>query len=219
MTMHKIVDVGVELDILGVNRRNAQHNLEMFQEKSVQVFEFMGSIGSGKTLLIERISEVLLAKGKKVGAVAGDVAGKDDYNRFLKHKIEAININTGKECHLEAHAIEHAVDKLALDDLDVVFIENVGNLVCPADFPLGAHKRLVVISVTEGDDMVRKHPMIFGTGDMVIINKTDLADAVEVDPNVILEDLERINPNIVVCLTDAKHGQGIDKVIQALGIQ
>ena len=148
----------------------------------------------------------------------GVLAGDDDYKRFLKCGIQAVNVNTGKECHLDAHYIEHALEKLNLDKMDVLFIENIGNLVCPADFPLGSEKRLIVISVTEGDDMVRKHPIIFAQADIVVLNKTDLAEYVDVDPNIIISDFSRVNPNAAIILTDVKHKKGIDELMRALNL-
>jgi hydrogenase nickel incorporation protein HypB len=108
---------------------------------------------------------------------------------------------------------------LNLNEIDVLFIENIGNLVCPMDFPLGTDKRVVVISVTEGDDMVRKHPMIFGLADVIVINKIDLADVMEVDCERIKSDAKSVSPHTTICLTDAKHEVGIDELISALDIQ
>jgi hydrogenase nickel incorporation protein HypB len=114
--------------------------------------------------------------------------------------------------------VDHALERLPLDDLDYVFVENVGNLVCPVDFPLGSHKRVVVISVTEGDDMVRKHPAIFAFSDVVVINKVDLADAMGVDPDSLATDARRTNPNAKVVIMNARQGKGIDDLAEALGL-
>jgi hydrogenase nickel incorporation protein HypB len=128
------------------------------------------------------------------------------------------NINTDKDCHLDAHLIEHTLEDFNLSGIDVLFIENVGNLVCPADFPLGTDKRVVVISVTEGDDMVRKHPIIFGLSDIIVINKIDLADVVEVSIDTIKRDAEKVAPHTKLLTTDAKHNVGIDKLLEELEI-
>jgi hydrogenase nickel incorporation protein HypB len=162
--------------------------------------------------------EYLKAKGKRAGVIAGDVSGDDDYQRFVKHGVPAANINTGKECHLDAHLVDHALEDLPLDRLDYIFIENVGNLVCPVDFPVGSHKRVVVISVTEGDDMVRKHPPIFAFSDIVIINKVDLSEAMEVDPKILERDARRTNPGAKIIMMDARRGKGMDELVRALGI-
>ncbi len=216
--MHKVVTVDLERDILSENRRIADENREHLEQHGITAFDFVGAIGSGKTLIIERLIDILKAKGKRVAAIAGDVSGDDDYNRFVAHGIPAANINTGKECHLDAHLVDHALEDLPLDDVDYIFIENVGNLVCPVDFPVGAHKRVVVISVTEGDDMVRKHPAIFAFSDVIIINKVDLAQAMEVDPKILERDARRTNPGAKTIMMDARHGKGMDELVKALGV-
>jgi hydrogenase nickel incorporation protein HypB len=136
----------------------------------------------------------------------------------VAHGIPAANINTGKECHLDAHLVDHALEDLPLDDLHYLFIENVGNLVCPVDFPVGSHKRVVVISVTEGDDMVRKHPTIFAFSDVIVINKIDLAQAMEVDPTILERDARRMNPAAKIIMMDARRGKGISELMKALSL-
>jgi len=210
--------VDMEHDLLKANRDLASENSRMLRSRSIASVDVMGSIGSGKTLLIQRLAERLLRDGRRVGAVTGDVAGDDDRRRLSALGIPVVNVNTGKECHLDAHLAEHALEDLPLDDLDVVFIENVGNLVCPADFPIGADKRMVVISVTEGDDMVRKHPMIFRESDVIVINKSDLAPIMEVDVGALVADARAVRPDVPVVVTDAKHGQGMDILMEALGL-
>lgn len=216
--MHKVVTVDLEKDILSENRRIAKDNRALLEKHGIVAFDFLGAIGSGKTLIIEKLVDILKAKGKRAAAIAGDVSGDDDYQRFVSHGIPAANVNTGKECHLDAHLVDHALEDLPLDELDYLFIENVGNLVCPVDFPLGSHKRVVVISVTEGDDMVRKHPAIFAFSDVIVINKIDLADAMEVDPKRLERDARRTNPGAAIILMDARHGKGIEDLVRALGL-
>ena len=216
--MHKVVTVDLEKDILSENRRIANDNRTLLEKHRITAFDFLGSIGSGKTLIIEKLVDVLKAKGKRCAAIAGDVSGDDDYQRFISHGIPAANINTGKECHLDAHLVDHALEELPLDRLDYLFIENVGNLVCPVDFPLGSHKRVVVISVTEGDDMVRKHPPIFAFSDVVVINKIDLADAMQVDPRILERDAKRINPGARIIMMDTRRGKGLIELMAALGL-
>jgi len=216
--MHKTVDMELGANVLSANMRIAEANLKHLRRHGIRSFDFMGSIGSGKTLLIERMLDILKKKGKKVAAIAGDVAGDDDYSRFKKHGVQAHNLNTGKGCHLDAHMIDHALEDMKLDGLDVLFIENVGNLVCPTDFPLGTDKRVVVISVTEGDDMVRKHPVIFSLADLIVINKVDLANVIEVDPKILVRDANRLRPRAPIFLTDAKHGKGVPELMKAMGI-
>jgi hydrogenase nickel incorporation protein HypB len=218
VTMHKVLDIAIEKDILRENKNLAEDNRKLLKKHGVRAFDVLGAVGSGKTLIIEKIADLLKKRGVRVGAIAGDVAGNDDYRRFKKHRMQSVNINTGKECHLDAHGVSHALTKLDLDKIDILFIENVGNLVCPADFELGAEKRVVVISTTEGDDMVRKHPMIFAESDITVLNKIDLAKYVDVDINVIVSDFKKINPNGRMILTDAKRNIGIDDIISCLDI-
>lgn len=216
--MHKVVTVEMEKDILSENRRLADHNRALLDEHHIRAFDFLGAIGSGKTLIIEKLVDHLRSKGKRAAAIAGDVSGDDDYQRFVSHGIPAANINTGKECHLDAHLVDHALDDLPLEELDYLFIENVGNLVCPVDFPVGSHVRVVVISVTEGDDMVRKHPPIFAFSDIIVINKVDLAEAMGVDPRILERDARRINPGAKVIMMDTRRGRGMDDLVSALGL-
>jgi hydrogenase nickel incorporation protein HypB len=213
--LHKI-ETNLDIDILKVNRDISETNLGRLDGSDTKAIDFMGAIGSGKTMLIEGIIDNLKTRDVRCGVIAGDVAGEDDYLRFKSHGVPVLNITTGKECHLDAHMIEHTLDELPLTELDVVFIENVGNLVCPSDFPLGTHKRVVVISVTEGDDMIRKHPVIFGHADIIVINKIDISEAVDVDINVILKDANRICPHTPVIQTNAKAGDGLDELVKAL---
>ncbi len=211
--MHKI-DISIGKDLFEENNKIAKRNNEVLREKNVFSVDFMGSIGSGKTLIIEKIVEKLIGK-KKVGVIVGDVTGDDDYKRVKKYNIPVVNINTGKECHLDAHLIEHALEDIDINNIDILLVENIGNLVCPADFMLGCDRRGVVISVTEGDDMVRKHPLIFQISDFVVINKVDLAEYMDADIDKIVRDLEVIAPKKVF-LTDAKHDKGIDELIDWL---
>jgi hydrogenase nickel incorporation protein HypB len=214
--MHKTVTVDLAESVLEANRGLALQNRTLLRSKGVRAYDFLGAVGSGKTMLIERLSELLDARGMRVGAIAGDVAGDDDHQRFLAKGIVSENLNTGKECHLDAHLVEHALEHVDLDLIDVLFIENVGNLVCPADFPLGAEKRVVVISTTEGDDTVRKHPLIFRDADVCVLNKMDLAGPVEVDMDVVEGDFRTVNNHAPFIRTNARTGEGVDELLEAL---
>ena len=216
--MHNIT-VGMEYDVLKENSSIANANYELMKDHGVTSVDFMGSIGAGKTALIIALAERLREKGVRVHAIAGDVTGTDDMDRMAASGLEATNCNTGKECHLDAHMVGERLKAIDLDAVDVLFIENVGNLVCPADFPLGTDMRVVVISTTEGDDMVRKHHDIFIHSDLAILNKMDIADAVGVDPDVILRDYEKLTggrKEMIPC--SVRTGQGLDRVIEALGL-
>ncbi|MCQ2078891.1 MAG: hydrogenase nickel incorporation protein HypB [archaeon] len=208
----------MEFDVLKANNRIAHENYHTLKSHGIKSVDFMGSIGAGKTALIIEMGKRLVAQGKKVCVIAGDVTGDDDFERFQQAGLDAVNCNTGKECHLDANLIKKTLATMDLDRYDIVIIENVGNLVCPADFPLGTDFRAVVVSTTEGDDMVRKHHAVFQHSDIAILNKMDISDAVGVDPAVITGDYNRLTgglKNMYTC--SARKGDGVDTIIEALG--
>ncbi len=204
--MHTI-EVPIGYDVLEVNSELARRNRDTLEKHGITAFNIMGAIGSGKTLLIEKTIE-RLGNSLRIGAIAGDVIARIDAARFEKHGIPTIGLNTGKECHLDAHLVEHGLLELPLDSLDILFIENVGNLICPADFELGEHKKVVIVSVSEGDDIVEKHPLIFSTADLIIVNKIDIAEAVNADADKMVSDARLINPRIDVLKMSLKTGEG-----------
>ncbi len=214
--MHKTCDVMMEKNILDENNRLAEKNSSLLEKHGIRAFNVLGGIGSGKTTIIETLSEEI--ENLRVGAIAGDLAGQDDYLRFKSHDIPAVAINTGKDCHLDAHYVSHALEDLPLDEIDILFIENVGNLICPVDFPLGTEMSIVVISVTEGDDMIRKHPLIFARSEISVINKIDLADVMDVDINVIETDFRKINPHGKLIKLDARKGDGLEELAESIGV-
>lgn len=211
--MHKIADIEVQHDIMLANRKLAKRNQKKLDDSNVFSVDFLGAIGSGKTTLIECLVDSM---DEKIGVIAGDVLSKFDAGRIEKHNVPVVGLNTGKECHLDAHLVEHALDDFKLDDFDFLFIENVGNLICPVDFDLGSHIRVVVISATEGDDTVEKHPLIFKDADLVVINKIDIADAVGADVDKMENDVKKLNPDARVIKTSLKNEIGLDKVIDFL---
>jgi len=209
--MHHI-DVSIEKDVFDANNKLAHKNFHRLKENNIRAIDLLGAIGSGKTALIEKIVPELKKRGVKSGAIAGDVWGDDDFKRIINTGIPAVNANTGKECHLDAHLVEHSIEKLPLDEIDILFIENVGNMVCPTDFQLGAEKRVVVVSTTEGDDVVNKHPMMFRNGNIAVINKTDLAEYVECDISRMEDDIHKYNPIMPIFKTNMKTGDGISEL-------
>jgi hydrogenase nickel incorporation protein HypB len=215
LLMHHI-DVRIEKDVYDVNNSIADANSSHLREHGVRAFDLLGAIGSGKTALIERMAPLLSEKGLQAGAIAGDVYGDDDFKRIVALGIPAVNANTGKECHLDAHIVEHAIDHLPLGQIDVLFIENVGNMVCPTDFRLGAEKRIVVVSSTEGDDVVNKHPMMFRGCQIGVINKVDLAPLVGADLDRMERDMHRYNPGMQVFRTNLKTGDGVAPLLDAI---
>jgi hydrogenase nickel incorporation protein HypB len=190
-------------DVYKANDKVAEKNRKKLNKHKIFSVNVMGAIGSGKTTLIEEAISHLKEK-YRVAVIAGDVIAEMDSSRFRKLDVPTIPVNTGKECHLDAKLVEKALDKIDLDNTDLLLIENVGNLICPVDFKLGEHLRVVVVSVTEGDDIILKHPMIFKTAELAIINKVDIAHAVDVDAEKMREDILSLNPNVPVLLT-SKH--------------
>jgi hydrogenase nickel incorporation protein HypB len=211
--MHQVADVEVAKNIMDANKKLADRNKKNLEEKGIFCVDFVGAIGSGKTTLIE---EIIDNTDYKIGVLAGDVISKFDAGRIEKHDVPVVGLNTGKECHLDAHLVGHGIEDLPLDDIDMLIIENVGNLICPVDFELGSHFRIVVVSVTEGDDTVEKHPIIFQTSDAVVINKVDLADAVGADADKMVNDALKLNPNIKVIKSSLKDGTGLDEIIECI---
>jgi hydrogenase nickel incorporation protein HypB len=208
--MHIVASVEVEQDIIQANDKLAYKNRKALDEKGIFAVDLVGAVGSGKTSLLEVLVEKM---DEDIAVIAGDILSKFDTKRIEAKNVPVKGLNTGKECHLDAHLVGHALEDLPLDDAEVLFIENVGNLICPADFNLGVHVRCVIISVTEGDDTAEKHPMIFKTADMAIVNKVDLAEAVGADADKMVDDINTINPDIPVVKCSLKTGEGVDEII------
>ncbi len=213
----EIFDIELEKDLLAKNRSLAKGNRKRFDRSNIFAIDIMGSIGSGKTSLIKAILK-RLGMGKKVAVIAGDLTTTIDAERIETEGARVIQVNTGKECHLDANLIRQAVGRMKLDGVKVLFIENVGNLICPGEFPLGAHKRLVVTSVTEGPYTLMKHPYIFREADVIVLNKVDLARAMKVNPSRLERDAYRINPHAPFIKTNALTGKGVPQIVHALGL-
>jgi len=213
----EVFDVELEINILRENQRLADANKRRLESNKIYAIDVMGSVGSGKTSLIKAIVS-RLKNELRIAVIEGDVTTSIDSELIASEGIPTVQVNTGKECHLDANLIRKALDRMPLDKLDLVFIENVGNLICPSEFPLGSDKRLVVISVTEGPYMVLKHPMMFLGADVVAINKVDLAKAMEVEPEKLSADVAKLNPKAATVNTSCKSGKGVEEVIKALGL-
>lgn len=211
--MHNVASIEIEQDIIQANDKLAYGNRQKFDENNVFAVDLVGAVGSGKTSLLETLIDEM---DDDIGVIAGDILSKFDAKRIEEKNVPVKGLNTGKECHLDAHLVGHGLEDLPLDDLDMVIIENVGNLICPVDFELGSHLRIVVVSVTEGDDTVEKHPIIFQTSDVVVINKVDLADAVGADADKMVADAQKLNPKVKVIKSSLKEGNGLDEIIEAI---
>ena len=202
-------------DVFKENRKLADKNREMLKKSGAFSVNIMGAIGSGKTTLIEEAIKALSGK-YKIAAIAGDVIADMDAARFEKLGIKTIPANTGKECHLDAHIVNDLLKQNDLSGYDIVFIENVGNLICPTDFDLGEDMKIVIVSVSEGDDIVLKHPVIFKTSDLAVINKIDIAEAVGVNPETMVRDAKSLNPKIPVLLTSKKQEETVREWISVI---
>jgi hydrogenase nickel incorporation protein HypB len=209
------VEIEPGMDILKVNEKLAHKNRELLRKHNVKAIDVMGSIGAGKTSLIEKLVQTLKEK-YHIAVFKGDLTTTIDAERIGRHGVEVVAINTGRECHLDANLIAKAVQRINLESIDLLFIENVGNLICPAEFPLGSEKRIVVVSVTEGPYMVVKHPFSFMDADVVVINKKDLAEVMKVDTAKLDMDVKEIKPNMKVVVTDALTGEGVGELVEAL---
>jgi hydrogenase nickel incorporation protein HypB len=210
------LDGDVEADVLAAYRQRADDlHHDLVHHRGIFVFELLGATGSGKTRLLEHLVDHA-PDDETVGVVVGDVAGDDDARRLREHGVQVTTVNTGKECHLDPTLVEGALDDFDLDALDRLYIENVGNMVCPADFPLGAQARVLVVSTTEGDDVVRKHPLLFQACDAAVVNKVDIADAVDADVDRMAADIADVAPDMPVFRTSAKTGTGLDDLTDFL---
>lgn len=203
-------------DVLAQFREQAHDIHErVVHDNAVFVAEFLGATGGGKTTLIERLIE-RAPNSEHIGVIVGDVAGEDDARRFREHGVDVTSVTTGKECHLDPGMLEDALDAFDLGALDRLYVENVGNMVCPADFPLGAQARVLVVSTTEGDDVVRKHPLLFEACDAAVVNKTDIAEAVGADVATMRGDVGEVAPDLDVFETNARADEGVDPLANFL---
>lgn len=202
-------------DIMEVNKQLAQKNIQLLRKHNVKAIDIMGSIGAGKTSLIEKLVQALKNK-YKIAVFKGDLTTTIDAERIGRHGVKVVTINTGLECHLDANVVARALERINIQDTDLLLIENVGNLICPAEFPLGTEKRVVVVSVTEGPYMVVKHPFTFMTADVMVINKKDLAEIMKVDTEQLEKQVKEIKPDMKVAVTNALTGEGIEELIKAL---
>ena len=213
----EILDIELDEDLLKRNRELAVENRRLLDQYKIHAIDVMGSIGSGKTSLITQLVTRLMGN-HRMAAIAGDLTTSIDAERISSSGASVIQINTGRECHLDANLVKKAISELNLEGIDLLFIENVGNLICPADFPLGSHQRIVVISVTEGPYIVVKHPFIFIDADVVAINKIDLAQAMDVKIEQLEVQLLAIKPALKVARINCLTGEGIEGLIKVLGI-
>ncbi len=201
--------VQIEQDILGKNNQYASANRQLFQERQILALNLVSSPGSGKTTLLTRSIDDLKTE-LPISVIEGDQQTANDADRIRETGVPALQINTGKGCHLDAHMIGHAMESLRPADSSLLFIENVGNLVCPAAFDLGEAHKVAILSVTEGEDKPLKYPDMFHAADLMILNKTDLLPYLDFDVEKCIGFARRVNPDIEVLQLSAKSGEGME---------
>ncbi|TXT57709.1 MAG: putative hydrogenase nickel incorporation protein HypB [Candidatus Thorarchaeota archaeon] len=211
----RTLSIDIRKDLFGANEDAAELNAALFKKHGITALDIMGSVGTGKTQLIEALCEKL-SKRYKILMIAGDLATTIDADRVSAHGVDTVQINTGTACHLDARMIRVALNDIDISKYQLVFIENVGNLICPAGYSLGVDKKIVVVSVTEGPYMVKKHPLTIKRSDMVVINKVDLAEAIGFDVESLIADVREVDATIPVISVSARTGDGIDQLIEAI---
>jgi hydrogenase nickel incorporation protein HypB len=211
--------VEVRQNVLKQNDLLARDLRRRFQAAGVYVMSLVSSPGSGKTALLEKLLTLLRQDGRRVAALVGDLATDNDAARLARSQAPVRQIVTGTVCHLEAAMVENALDEWKLEELDLLFIENVGNLVCPSSYDLGEDLRLVLMSVTEGEDKPLKYPTIFNTADVAVITKIDLAEAVEFDLETARASIQSVRPGMRIFEASSKTGEGMSELIQFLATQ
>lgn len=209
------MEIKVVKDIMGANEQIAQKNRQLFNSHNVFVVNVMASPGAGKTSLI--LETIKRLKGKtRLGVVEGDISSSLDAEAIGKEGVPVVQINTGGECHLDANMTSSALGSLPLADIELLLIENVGNLVCPAEFSLGEDLKILISSTPEGDDKPFKYPLMFHEADAVLINKIDLLPYLKFDVDAFAKAIKRINQKAKVFPLSCTTGQGIDKWVSWL---
>jgi hydrogenase nickel incorporation protein HypB len=219
--MHRTAVKKVVLEnVLDANDTLARANRDMFDRAETYTINMMSSPGAGKTALLERTLE-RLRNQLRLGVLEGDVQTTLDADRLARFHIPLVQVNTdpgfGGECHLDANMVRSGLGELPLEDIDVLIIENVGNLVCPAEFRVGEDVRVMVYSITEGEEKPLKYPLMFRSADLVLVNKVDLLEHLDFDLEQFLGNLDAVNPGVRTVLTSARTGQGVDEWCDWLG--
>ena len=209
--------IKVYRDILEANERLAESNRSTFSECGVLVANLIGSPGCGKTTLLEKTLAMLGERGKaRPGVIEGDLETARDAERIAKCGVPAVQINTQGGCHLDAAMVQAVLSDLPLDDIDILFIENVGNLVCPADYDLGEHFKVALVSVTEGDDKPAKYPVIFHNAAAAIVAKMDLIEHTDFSLDAALRDMRVANPDLICFPLSSRTGEGVASWVEWL---
>jgi len=208
------MEVKVYENIMRANDQIAGRIRKLLDDKNIFAVNFISSPGSGKTTLLEKIIPLFIQKNIRVGAIEGDLATTNDADRISKYNIPVVQINTGSGCHLDANMIFNPVQDLPLDDMDLLIIENVGNLVCPTEFYLGENVKIGIISTAEGDDKPAKYPLILNVSKAIILNKIDLIPYTNFNKDRFYKFCKQINSGINIFETSAVKDIGIDAVVE-----
>lgn len=204
------MEIKILKDILSANDQVAERNRALLDSHKVTVLNVMSSPGSGKTSLILTTLRELRTR-VRAGVIEGDIASSIDAETIGRENIPVVQINTGGECHLEASQVARALEAMPLDDIELLFIENVGNLVCPGEFKLGEHRRVLILSVPEGDDKVHKYPLLFSMADAVVVSKLDLMPYCRFDLKAFRESVKGLNPGAPVFPLSCTTGEGVSQ--------
>ncbi len=211
--MHQTFDAALEINLLHANQAGADHNRAHFDEWGITCLNIMSSPGAGKTVLLEQTLEALSSE-LKIAVIEGDMTTELDAERLRKYNVPVIAINTGRSCHLDSKMVAGGIHQLKHQynptDFDLVLVENVGNLVCPAEFEVGEHLKVALLSITEGEDKPLKYPIMFQQADCLLITKIDLAPYLDVDINRIKDNVRQMNPHVKIIAISAKTKQGLD---------
>ena len=201
--------ISVVRDILEANERIARQNRDLFDEKGVLVFNLMSSPGAGKTSLLERTIDALKDE-VRMGIIEGDIQSSQDAERIAAKGIPVVQINTGGACHLDGNMIRDTFAEFDFDAMDLLVVENVGNLVCPAEFKVGEDFKAMILSVAEGDDKPAKYPLMFHESEVLLINKIDLLPYVDCSLEKIKDESLKLNPNLTIFEVSCKTGDGLE---------
>lgn len=216
LTDKKTVEVLTK--ILDANDKQAQENREHFDKYNILSINLMSSPGSGKTTLLEKTIDLLKDK-YKIGVIEGDLETNRDAERIKAKGVPAFQITTGQACHLDAFMVHEGIHNLPIENLDIVFVENVGNLVCPAAYDIGTHINVVLLSVPEGDDKPAKYPVMFKSADLVIITKIDLSEHFDFNKENVKREILKLNPKADIIFLSSKTGEGFDKWVKYIELK
>jgi hydrogenase nickel incorporation protein HypB len=210
--MHQTFDAALGINLLHANQEGADHNRAHFDAWGITCLNIMSSPGAGKTVLLERTLAALSTE-LKMAVIEGDMTTELDADRLRQYDVPVIAINTGRSCHLDSKMVAGGIHRLAHDytpsDFDLLLVENVGNLVCPAEFEVGEHAKVALLSVTEGEDKPLKYPVMFQEADCLLITKMDLAPYLEIDVEQIAANVRQMNPHAAIVPVSAKTGAGL----------